>query len=402
MDVCLISRSPPYPLFHLVVFVRVFVTLPFLNSSQSSFCFIISLYIPLKPQKTRLTYPNTHKHTHTLTHPQEHTTSLGEAKRRATDEGTLLEVAGGGRLVVGQKLHSLDGDFMFLETLDGEVGEWKIYPEALPGDTMLIFSTCHGAPSLPTPLYDLQDGRLEVVGEASTSNMSLKALCDKETREFHLFFPVWMTYIEARRWCRKLKGSVALPKDSETNALLVDRFIRHRDTCAQTWTHLFWVDAEGEGKEGPWRTTEGELLSFTPFLQEDSAGQEDVQCAAAVSHNRKKWAVSPCQMETCVLCAFNTHPEIRLYGLCDHSSLDRLFSFRDHPKYELIFEGVSHVVLAAQNGSWVMRSRLYPSLKAVMVTQYEGQDPVGVRTWVVEGDRCREKEVRKRNERKRT
>ena len=101
-------------------------------------------------------------------------------------------------------------------------------------------------------------------------------------------------------------------------------------------------------------------------------------------------------METCVLCAFNKHPQIRLYGLCDHSYLDRLFSIRENPKYELVFEGASHVVLAAQNGSWVMRSRLYQSLKAVMVAQYEGQDPVGVRRWKVEGDRCREKEVRER------
>ncbi|XP_063851371.1 uncharacterized protein LOC135094854 [Scylla paramamosain] len=282
---------------------------------------------------------------------------------------------------------------MFLETLDGEVGDWRIYKEALPRDAMLILSTCKSATSLPTPLYDLQNGGLEVIGETSTYNTSLEELCDEEPKDFFLFFPFWMTYKEAKLWCGKLKGSVILPKDSETNALLVDRFIAYRDTCAQIWTHLFWVEAEGDAEEDTWRNAEGELLSFAPFLQEYEAGQEEVLCAAAVSHNRYKWAASPCQMETCVLCTFNTHPEIRLYGLCDHSSLDRLFSFREHPNFELVFEGASHVVLAAQNGSWMMRSRLYPSLKAVMVAQYEGQDPVGVRTWEVEGDRCREKEV---------
>lgn len=49
--------------------------------------------------------------------------------------GKRLEVRPGGRLVVGQKLYSLEGDFIVLETLDGEVG--FVSPER---DTILIFS----------------------------------------------------------------------------------------------------------------------------------------------------------------------------------------------------------------------------------------------------------------------
>ena len=150
---------------------------------------------------------------------------------------------------------------------------------------MLILSTCSGAPSLPTPLYDLQSGGLEVVGEASTSKASLKDLCDVDIKEFYLFFPIWLAYKEAKLWCGKLEGSVVLPQDSGANALLVDTFIGHRDTCAQTWTHLFWVGAEGDG-EGTWRSAEGEVVPFTPFLQEDETEREGVLCAAAVSHNR--------------------------------------------------------------------------------------------------------------------
>lgn len=98
-------------------------------------------------------------------------------------------------------------------------------------------------------------------------------------------------------------------------------------------------------------------------------------------------------METCVLCSFDSYNELRLHGLCQDSSFDRLFSFRDNRDYELVFDGVSHVVMEEHRGTWVMRSRLYPSLRAEMLSQWAGQYPVGVHTWTVTGDRCREKDV---------
>ncbi|MPC69361.1 hypothetical protein E2C01_063584 [Portunus trituberculatus] len=84
---------------------------------------------------------------------------------------------------------------------------------------------------------------------------------------------------------------------------------------------------------------------------------------------------------------------MRLRGLCKDSAFDKLFSFRDSDNYELVFDGLAHVMMEEQNNTWIMRSRLYPYLKAKMISQWVGQYPVGVHTWIIEGDRCRQKEV---------
>ncbi|XP_050698355.1 uncharacterized protein LOC126986351 [Eriocheir sinensis] len=329
----------------------------------------------------------------------EYTHSLKEAQEEAAREGRQLEVRGGGRLVVGQKLYSLGGDFMLLETLDGEAGDWRLFDLALPPDTMRSLIQCRVVPGLPNPIIDLLTGHFEVVGDATTYNTTVTDMCDDGDDGFYLFFPQRMSYSNAKSWCKKIKGNVVLPRDADTNAFLVDTFLGYRDTCAQIWTHLFWIGSEGDVDQGTWKEAElgdddeGDVLGFAPFLQEYDTVQPEVKCVAAVSHNRYRWAASPCDMETCVLCAFASYHELRLHGLCRDSSFDRLFSFRDSRTYDLVFDGVSHVVMEEQGGTWVMRSRLYPNLRAEMLSQWAGQYPVGVHSWRVEGDRCREKEV---------
>lgn len=192
---------------------------------------------------------------------------------------------------MGQKLYSLSGNFMLLETLDGEAGDWRLFGEALPQDTMRALIKCCDVPELPNTLIDLFTGHFKVVGDATTYNTTVTDMCDNGDDEFYLFFPQRMSYQNAKSWCSKLKGNIVLPRDAETNAFLVDTFLGHRDTCAQIWTHLFWIGSEGDVEEGTWKEAilqgdEGDVLGFAPFLQEYDTVQQEVQCVAAVSHNR--------------------------------------------------------------------------------------------------------------------
>lgn len=221
---------------------------------------------------------------------QNYTISLQDAQTRAAREGKRLEVRGGGRLVVGQKLYSVNGTFMIFETLDGEVGDWRLFDQALPAETMRALTKCQEVPDIPRALIDLLSGHFEVVGDTLTYNTTVTDMCDTGDDQFFLFFPQRMSYKNAKSWCSKIKGNIVLPRGDDTNAYLVDTFLGYRDTCAQIWTHLFWIGSEGDVEEGTWREAvskeEGDVLDFAPFLQEYDAVQPEVQCVAAVSHNR--------------------------------------------------------------------------------------------------------------------
>ncbi|XP_050706082.1 uncharacterized protein LOC126991371 [Eriocheir sinensis] len=310
------------------------------------------------------------------------------------DPGARLEVRGGGRLVVGQKLYSLAGDFIVLETLDGEVGDWRLYDIALEPAQMKELLACRDVNDLRTPMIDLWSGHFKVLGPTARRNITLAEICSDRVSGFYLFFPQKTAFSNAFSWCRKLKGNLILPQENVTNAYFFDRFVSYKDECDDIWTHLFWIGSSGNLTSREWeRLTDGELVTWHPFLREYRTVTPEFQCIAVVTHDPYKWAACPCDIETCVLCNFTTHPEMRLRGLCRDSSFDRRFSFRDNRDYNLIFDGLAHVMMKEQNGTWIMRSRLYPTLRARMVSQWVGQYPVGVHTWLIEGDRCRQKEV---------
>ncbi|XP_050704351.1 uncharacterized protein LOC126989800 [Eriocheir sinensis] len=307
---------------------------------------------------------------------------------------TRLEVVGGGRLVVGQKLYSLAGDFVVLETLDGEVGDWRLYDTALEPVQMKELVACREVSDLRAPIIDLGSGHFKVLGHTTRRNITLAEICSDRVSGFYLFFPQKTAFSKAFSWCRKLKGNLILPQENVTNAYLFDRFVSYKDECDDIWTHLFWIGSRGNLTSLKWqRVTDGELVTWHPFLREYQIVTQEFQCIAVVTHDPYKWAACPCDIEMCVVCNFTTHPEMRLRGLCRDSIFDRLLSFRDNKDYKLTFDGLAHVMMEEQNGTWVMRSRLYPTLRARMVAQWVGQYPVGVHKWLIEGDRCRQSEV---------
>nr|XP_045619273.1 uncharacterized protein LOC123771045 [Procambarus clarkii] len=305
-----------------------------------------------------------------------------------------LEVRGGGRLVVGQRLYSMQGDFILKENLDGEVADYRIYDVALGQEQMKKLLSCSDLPGLKPPLIDLENGVLKVKGPTETRNISTKELCGNYISGFYLFFSGKMFFKDANSWCKKLKGELILPEDDEVNAYLFDRFLSYKDQCSDIWTHLYWIGADGDLKTSRWlKLADQTPLTFHPFLSLYEAVTTEYQCIASVTHEHYKWAATSCDIEACILCNFTTFPQMRLRGLCTNSAFDRQFSFRDNKNFKLVFDGVGHIVMRQENNTWVMRSRLYKEMTAVMVSQWRQEYPVGVHTWSIYGDKCRQKEV---------
>ncbi|KAK4308262.1 hypothetical protein Pmani_020016 [Petrolisthes manimaculis] len=308
--------------------------------------------------------------------------------------GESVEVRGGGRLVVGQRLYSLDGDFLVVEILDGEVGDWRLYDTYLSRSELQEWTNCKNLTSLNDPILDLFSEGFMVRGPTQLSKMPSSEICDLKSTKFFLFFDRKMKFNLAESWCRKLKGELVLPESEEVNADFYDSLFIYKDQCKDIWTHLYWIGMRGNLTTQQWvKVRNGAPITWSKFLHEYRQVTPEFQCVATVTHDRYKWVASPCDIETCVVCNFTFSPVVNLRGLCSFTFLDHRYSFRGNDEMELVFDGKAHMVMEKRQGTWVMRSRLYPDLNATMMVDFEGQYPLGIHRWNIHGDRYQSDEL---------
>lgn len=308
----------------------------------------------------------------------------------------MLEVKGGGRLVLGRNLGSVDGDFNAFELLDGEVADYRIYDVAFGSEQLKEWVECKTLDFFNAPLISFGDGKLKAVGAVKLDDIAISDLCAGSIADFSLLFTEKMDFERARTWCEIIGGHLALPKSKYENEKIWNATVRHKDKCSSSWTYLTWLGVVGDPQTLEWRgLLDNESLAFSDFLPIYRSVSEQYQCVATVSHSRYSWAASPCDMETCTLCRFTSYPALALRGLCKFSLIDRKFVFHENEDLELSFDGYSHMELIKLNGSWTMLSRRYAGLRATMVERYDEEFPLGVHRWTVVGDKCQNKKVRR-------
>ncbi|KAK7073749.1 hypothetical protein SK128_028594, partial [Halocaridina rubra] len=317
-----------------------------------------------------------------------------QVNQNASGPKRELSIQGGGRLVVGQRLYSLNGSHHILETLDGEIADYRIYDIYLTHADMNAFLTCKNPVISKSPLIDLENGRLSLVGEIWIRETELSEICSKHTTRFFLFFVDKLNFHDALEWCKKLQGDVIVPQDPEVNQMLFHKFSPYSEKCQSIWTYMYWIGIQGNLATTDWeRSSDRGPVDWYNFLPQYKMVTSESLCVAAVSHSPYKWAACPCDMETCTLCNFTLQPIFRMRGLCKTSLLDRSYSFRENDLYHLEFDGTTHTMIIKENNTWVMRSRLYHDVGAKMLVSGTGEYPVGVHMWEIYGDRCDTKMV---------
>ncbi|XP_068203413.1 uncharacterized protein [Palaemon carinicauda] len=309
--------------------------------------------------------------------------------------GNKLEVRAGGRFVLGQRLYTPDGGFHILETLDGEIADYRLYDSFLMPNDIKEIMDCRDPPTLRKPIVSLNEDIFEKVGGVELQKVYLDTICSEHTTEFYLFFSEKRNFPDSVSWCRKIKGEIILPQSPELNEKLYHQFLPYREKCQDIWTHLFWLGFNGDLATGTWRNLRDRRpIEWFNFLSQYKTVTNESQCAATVSHDPYKWASCPCGIEVCTLCNFTIHPELRLRGPCKISLLDRTFSFRENDKYDLVFDGVWHTMIMFENNNWVIKSRLYEEITGTMILKRKGEYPVGVHEWKISGDRCTQEKTK--------
>lgn len=314
--------------------------------------------------------------------------------------GEELKIRGGGYMCVGQEQDRPGGGFNKDQCLDGELADYRVFDEALTTAQMESYiSVCNQKEEnkvglLPNPIVTLLNGHLELLQPGVNSTVSTEEICLNFKYGFVLLFPQRGTFFDALSWCENVNGNLTLPANEVENNELFDRFFRFKDQCIDSLRRLYWLGAKGDlvGKQYL-KLSDNKPLTYKNFRHGWDVPSVEYQCMSANTKENYTWSTTRCDVSSCPSCNFTSPPRLRLRGLCPSSLIDRAFYLRDYFNNQLLFEGLSHMLLMWNNGSWWMRSRLYEDLEAWMIQENPGDTPTAVRTWRIAGDKCDQEEV---------
>ncbi|KAG7155932.1 Neuronal pentraxin-2-like 2 [Homarus americanus] len=311
--------------------------------------------------------------------------------------GRRVQVQGGGRLIIGQEQDGKEGKYDITQAMDGEIADYKFYNVLLTPEELLNFTTCAGPlPATTPPLLTLDDSRLEIKGPTAKTNISEEEICQNLT-SYLLLIPEKVEFQESITTCNKLRGTLALPKNAVENINIIEQFQHFSSRCEDTYACLYWAGTKGILSTGHWvQLTNNEPVAWHNFHNPSQTPHEIYQCVAIASGNPSyRWLATPCVDYTtsCSLCNFTSHPLLRLRGLCQSSLFDRELYLNDYEKERPKFDGAKHSRVVWNSTSWVMISRLYLELRAVMHADTPDTYPIGLHNWTISGDKCGQGEV---------
>ncbi|XP_047495013.1 uncharacterized protein LOC125043107 [Penaeus chinensis] len=302
-------------------------------------------------------------------------------------------ITGGGRLVFGQELDSLDGGFDINQSLDGQLVDLRIYDVALTVEEMRNFVECDAEKISHTPILTLDSDVLEVKGSTLLSRRPEEEVCQNKPYRT-MFFPESRSKDEASLWCRMFKGSLSVPSNAEENKSIRDAISSTFKTqCTNCYGCRYWLGMKGDPASGAWiRDSDGETVSWINGKYQRPTNH--AQCmTASVPNFPYAWLQTPCNLYFCTLCIFSSTPKVRLLGLCKTSLFDSQLHLHGYANGRPRFNGLKHTAIEWSNGTWVMTSRLQEGLNASMEMSSLGDYPLGLHRWHVRGDKCRERVV---------
>ena len=136
-----------------------------------------------------------------------------------------LEVMGGGELVVGQNIDTLEGQFDLSQSLHADVADLHFYDVALTRTQIVSFTGCiKDQLFLQTPaLMSLEQGSFELRGPTEKMEVAVTEVCGGGKTSFAMLFPRKKNFKDAVYWCEKFRGKVALPSTGYENQDIFNR-----------------------------------------------------------------------------------------------------------------------------------------------------------------------------------
>lgn len=163
------------------------------------------------------------------------------------------------------------------------------------------------------------------------------------------------------------------------------------DSCLSDYSTNVWIGANANLTANEWQdANSGQTLSYDHFDDKYSFIISAKQCVSMGSSLYPKlWYNTGCsQYNPCPACENAPVNSIQVRGLCLQSHFDRRLHIHGTKNLKPMFHGTFYTRLWWGNSTWVMASRLLPSLEARMVIGHSEAYPIGLHRWHVSGDEC--------------
>ncbi|KAG0702852.1 Adhesion G-protein coupled receptor D2 [Chionoecetes opilio] len=226
-------------------------------------------------------------------------------------------LSGGGILVLGQDQDTLGGGFVFSQSLNAVLKDFRFYTRAVTSQEAVDYTSCRPSSQDLKPHMDfthlLSDWRLQ--GSVEVGVVEMSEVCQEES-VFHLVFPEKRTFPEAAALCEGVGGNVAAPTTPKENQLILSSVSPYLQQC---------LDASGEVvflgfKSDPATRTlthynTGAVAQFTNLTSSNNTGKLCLGFQMTVNF-QGSWLPILCKHRICTLCAFHALSRLKVCPRC--------------------------------------------------------------------------------------
>ncbi|XP_047474269.1 uncharacterized protein LOC125028805 [Penaeus chinensis] len=300
-------------------------------------------------------------------------------------------LAAGGLLVLGQDQDSLGGGYAITQAFSGDMAQLLMYSKFFSRQDRRQFNCFENRLGLEKPILStsvLEDWNF--VGDVESQQMPRHLISPSQKVNFFVL-PENEYFSDAAKMCRVLGLPLALPKSEEQNEELFIMAVSVESICITAYSTNVWLGVRANFTTMSWENANNYgRLSYQNFDPLYSTLSETDQCVSlGSSHYPRVWHKTSCQKyKPCPACENAPVNSIQVRGLCLQSNFDRRLHIHGTKNLKPMFHGTFYTRLWWDNSTWVMASRLLPSLEARMVIGHSEAYPIGLHRWHVSGDEC--------------
>lgn len=305
-------------------------------------------------------------------------------------------LAAGGLLVLGQDQDSLGGGYAITQAFSGDMAQLLLYTKYFSRHERRNFNCYENRLGLEKALLStsvLEDW--EFVGDVESRQIPRHLISPFQKVNFFIL-PENEYFADAAKMCRVLGLPLALPKSEEQNEELFVMAVELESICITAYSTNVWLGVQANFTTMKWQDANDQgRLTYENFDPLYSTLSETDQCVSlGSSHYPRVWHKTSCQKyKPCPACENAPVNSIQVRGLCKQSHFDRRLHIHGTRNLKPLFHGTFYTRLWWNNSTWVMESRLLPSLQARMVLGFTEDYPIGLHQWLVSGDECPAQQV---------
>ena len=267
---------------------------------------------------------------------------------------------------------------------DGSITDVTVWGRELSEEEMIDWQHCQTEPA--ETLLTWEDAQLNITGlsefEVNQSETCLNKTQDKK----YIGYNIMLNYIGVEKFCSKIGGRLAVPRDQNhsreefitSRENLIDRIPGGEVLCQPRVYTGFeridsqWVDVSTQ-EPIPW------------YDWKISPEEDGYDCVVQDLYDGNMDNVH-CDTELCPFCQMEEMKTFVLHGLCQGSSVDRLFVMKTES--ELLGYTGSTMAFSLNNSRWEIVSTNNTSDVLAFLERNDTDFPIGVNSWILLDTNC--------------